>query len=80
MRRRAKTKPAGIDFTINPASAVETPEEQRNREFQARWDYGGLGFMASFSDLLLNDDSNKFAAIRWRPSAGWPICPPKAAR
>jgi cation diffusion facilitator CzcD-associated flavoprotein CzcO len=62
MRKRAKTKPAGIDFTINPGSAVETPEADRNREFQARWDYGGLGFMASFSDLLLNDDSNKLAA------------------
>ena len=62
MRKRAKTKPAGIDFTINLASAVETPEAERNREFQARWDYGGLGFMASFSDLLLNDDSNKLAA------------------
>ncbi len=62
MRARAKTKPAGIDFTINPGSAVATAEAERNREFQARWEYGGLGFMASFSDLLLNDDSNKLAA------------------
>jgi cyclohexanone monooxygenase len=62
MRRRAKTKPAGIDLAINMASAVETPDEERQRLFQERWDYGGLGFMASFSDLLLNDDSNKTAA------------------
>src|SRR6185436_870921 len=41
--------------------AIETPEEERRRQYQERWDYGGLGFMASFSDLLLNDDSNKTA-------------------
>ena len=56
MRKRAKTTPAGIDFKINMASAIATPEAERQREFQERWDYGGLGFMASFSDLLLNDE------------------------
>jgi cyclohexanone monooxygenase len=61
MRRRAKMLPAGIDLKVNMASAIETPEEERRRAFQERWDYGGLGFMASFSDLLLNDDSNKTA-------------------
>ena len=79
MRRRAKTKPAGIDFTINPASAAETPEEERNRQFQARWDYGGLGFMASFSDLLLNDDSNKAAADFVRAKIGEVVKDPKTA-
>jgi cyclohexanone monooxygenase len=62
IRARARTKPAGIDFDINPASAVETPEAERNRVYETRWTYGGLGFIASFSDLLLNDDSNKTAA------------------
>jgi cyclohexanone monooxygenase len=62
MRARARTKPAGIDFDINVAPAVETPEAARNRVYEARWAYGGLGFIASFSDLLLNDDSNKTAA------------------
>jgi cation diffusion facilitator CzcD-associated flavoprotein CzcO len=61
MRKRAKTKPAGIDFEINMQSAIETPEAERTARFQERWDYGGLGFMASFSDLLLNDDSNRTA-------------------
>ena len=62
MRKRAKSTPPGIDFKINMASAIATPEAERQREFQERWDYGGLGFMASFSDLLLNDESNKTAA------------------
>ncbi|MEI6204233.1 MAG: NAD(P)/FAD-dependent oxidoreductase [Enhydrobacter sp.] len=61
MRRRAKTKPAGIDFEMPTQSAIETPEKERIAKFQERWDYGGLGFMASFNDLLLNDDSNQAA-------------------
>jgi cation diffusion facilitator CzcD-associated flavoprotein CzcO len=62
MRQRAKSLPAGIDLRINMASAIATPEEERRRLYQERWDYGGLGFMAAFSDLLLDDRSNKTAA------------------
>ncbi len=62
MRRRAKAMPAGIDFAFNPASAVETDEAERRRLFEERWAYGGLGFMGSFSDLLLNAESNRTAA------------------
>jgi len=62
MRKRAKGLPAGIDLKINMASAIETPDEERRRLYQERWDYGGFGFMAAFSDLLLNDRSNKTAA------------------
>ncbi len=79
LRRRAKTKPAGIDFTINPASAIATPEEERRKEFEARWNYGGLGFMASFSDLLLNDDSNKAAADFVRAKIREVVKDPKTA-
>ena len=61
MRKRAKMLPAGIDLKINMASAIETPEEERRRLFEERWNYGGLGFMAAFSDLLLDDRSNKTA-------------------
>ncbi|MBM3647057.1 MAG: NAD(P)/FAD-dependent oxidoreductase [Alphaproteobacteria bacterium] len=62
MRKRAKTMISGIDFKVNIASAIETPEAERRRQYQERWDYGGLGFMASFSDLMLNDRSNRTAA------------------
>ena len=62
MRRRARKMPAGIDFAFNPASAIETDEPERRRLFEERWNYGGLGFMGSFSDLLLNAESNETAA------------------
>jgi cyclohexanone monooxygenase len=62
MRRRAKTKPAGIDYELPTSAAADTPVEERERRFRERWDYGGLGFMAAFNDLLLNDASNEAAA------------------
>ena len=79
MRKRAKTKPAGIDFVINMASAIETPEAERRRLFEERWAYGGLGFMASFSDLLLNDESNKTAADFVRAKIREVVKDPKTA-
>jgi cation diffusion facilitator CzcD-associated flavoprotein CzcO len=42
-------------FVITAMGCLSSPNTPR-------WDYGGLGFMASFNDLLLNDDSNKTAA------------------
>src|SRR5258708_40343482 len=62
MGRRARKMPGGIGFAFNPASAIETDEGERRRLFEERWTYGGLGFMGSFSDLLLNAESNKTAA------------------
>src|SRR5260370_10232063 len=62
MRRRARKMPGGIDFAFNPASAIETDEAERRRLFEERWNYGGLGFMGSFSHPLLNAESNPTAA------------------
>jgi cyclohexanone monooxygenase len=62
MRKRAKTLPAGIDLKINWASAMDSSHEERRQLYQERWDYGGFGFMGAFSDLLLNEQSNKTAA------------------
>jgi cation diffusion facilitator CzcD-associated flavoprotein CzcO len=79
MRRRAKTLPAGIDLKVNMAAAVETPEAERRRLFEERWSYGGLGFMAAFSDLLLNDQSNRTAADFVREKIGEIVKDPETA-
>ena len=62
MRARAKTKPAGIDLHLNPRSALEVSEAERLREFEQRWAYGGIPFMAAFSDLLFDEKANEAAA------------------
>ena len=79
MRKRAKSLPAGIDLAINMASAIETPPQERRRQYEERWTYGGLGFMASFSDLLLNDQSNKTAADFVRSKIREVVKDPKTA-
>ncbi len=62
MRRRARTMIAGIDMKPNMVSALDVSEEDRRREFEARWAQGGIPFMGSFGDLLLNGQSNQTAA------------------
>lgn len=37
---------------------LEASPEDRRREFQSRWDSGGLSFYSSFSDLLLDEKAN----------------------
>ena len=62
MRTRAKQMPNGLDFVFNPVSALEVTEDEREREYAARWAQGGVTFMGSFGDLLLNHAANDTAA------------------
>jgi cyclohexanone monooxygenase len=62
LRRRAKQMRNGIQWPINEACASEVSEAERRREYEARWDRGGLSFLGSFADLLLNRQSNETAA------------------
>jgi cyclohexanone monooxygenase len=62
LRSRAKQMFAGIDFHLNDQSAVAASDEERQREYEARWAYGGVSFMGAFNDLLFNEASNATAA------------------
>jgi cyclohexanone monooxygenase len=62
LRARAKQMIPGIDFKLNPKSALEVTPDERRREYQARWDQGGLMFAASFADVTLNQQANDTAA------------------
>jgi cyclohexanone monooxygenase len=62
MRRRAKQTFAGIDLRLNDQSAVAASSADRQREYEARWAYGGVSFMGAFNDLLFNEGSNATAA------------------
>jgi len=53
---------AGIDLRLNPQSAVEIDAQSRQREYEARWEHGGVSFMGAFADLLFNPESNDTAA------------------
>jgi len=61
-RSRAKQMFAGIDLRLNDRSALQTTDAERQREYEARWAFGGVSFMGAFNDLLFNADSNATAA------------------
>ena len=62
LRARAKQTMTGIAFDYGAAFAVETPPEEREREFERRWQRGGLSFLGAYRDLLLDADANQTAA------------------
>jgi cyclohexanone monooxygenase len=62
MRRRAKQMFAGIDLRLHDQSAIAATAEERQREYEDRWAYGGVSFMGAFNDLLFNEASNATAA------------------
>jgi len=61
LRAFAETTPGGFNFAPNEQSALEVSEEERTREFETRWQKGGIPFMASFSDLAVTEEANKTA-------------------
>lgn len=62
LRARAKTKPMGIDLVMPTQSALETTSKDRFEAFESKWQKGGVGFMASFKDLLFDKTANDTAA------------------
>jgi cyclohexanone monooxygenase len=55
-------EPFGVDFHQRPESAHAVSAEEREREFEKRWQEGTLGFLAAFGDLLTHQQANDYAA------------------
>jgi cyclohexanone monooxygenase len=61
-RQQARESRIGFVVASNDKSALAVTPEARLGEYEARWDRGGLGFSAAFSDLLVSKDANDTAA------------------
>lgn len=61
-RRQARESRVGFVVERNDRSALEVSPEEREREYDARWKRGGLGFNATFADLLIDKEANDTAA------------------
>src|SRR5918993_780890 len=61
-RGQARTTRTGIWYAPKDRSALEVPEEERRREYEARWAAGGTAFMAAFNDLITSQEANDNAA------------------
>jgi cyclohexanone monooxygenase len=65
-RQQARESRVGFVVERNDQSALEVPPEVREREYEARWQRGGLGFSSTFTDLLISKDANDTAADFFR--------------
>ena len=61
-RRQARESRVGFVVERSEASALAASPEERRREYEKRWSRGGLGFTATYVDLLVNQDANDTAA------------------
>jgi cyclohexanone monooxygenase len=62
LRARAKQGRTGCLYPINPLPAAAVSAAEQERAYQARWERGGLGFIGSFVDLLVDRHANATAA------------------
>jgi len=65
-RRQARESRVGFVVPANEQSALAVPPEERRRAYESRWQRGGLGFAAAFSDLLTHAKANATAAEFFR--------------
>ena len=65
-RRQARESRVGFVVERNEQSALEVSADERRRQYEARWARGGLGFNATFVDLLTSREANDTAAEFFR--------------
>jgi cyclohexanone monooxygenase len=65
-RRQARESRVGFVVEREDRSALEVPPEERARKYEAFWSRGGLGFSATFADLLTSQEANDTAADFFR--------------
>jgi cation diffusion facilitator CzcD-associated flavoprotein CzcO len=60
IRQRTREAFAGFELYFIDKSALEADEEERQREFQKRWDDGGFGlWLGNYNDIFFSDESNR---------------------
>ena len=65
-RRAARESRIGFVVESREESALAVSEEERQREYERRWNRGGLGFGATIADLLTDKAANDTAADFFR--------------
>lgn len=62
LRAKAKTIYGGVLDDFGTRLAVETPEDEIQKDLEARWKKGGLTFLGGFTDMLFDHRANAYAA------------------
>ncbi len=61
-RAKARATRSGVLYDYSQRGAFDVSEEERQREFEARWAKGGANFTHAFNDIFVNKDANDKAA------------------
>ena len=63
LRRYARENTgSGTIYDFATKSAKDVDEATRNAEFETRWAKGGANFMHAYNDMVIDEESNRFAA------------------
>ena len=65
-RRQARESRIGFVVERSGESALAVAAEERAREYEKRWQRGGLGFSATYADILTSQEANDTAAAFFR--------------
>ena len=55
---RSRAREVGTLYEFSDKAASQASDAERKREFQRRWDQGGVNFVHSFNDLMIDQASN----------------------
>ena len=55
---RSRAREVGTLYEFSDKGALQVSDAERQREYQRRWDKGGVNFVHSFNDLMLDQQSN----------------------
>lgn len=61
-RQRARGLRSGVIYDFGDTSALAVSAEEREREYQTRWQTGGISLLAAYTDLVLDKAANNTAA------------------
>jgi len=61
-RLRARTLKSGVIYNFGETTALAVSAEQRQREYEARWQAGGINLLSAYTDVALNKQANDTAA------------------
>lgn len=62
LRAQARRSFSGNYFPVGGPSAMAVSEDERNREYESRWQTGGLAFMAAYADFMTSEEANETAS------------------
>ncbi|MGD9659989.1 MAG: flavin-containing monooxygenase [Porticoccaceae bacterium] len=79
LRKKSRTTRVAMLHEFGQKSALEVSAEEREKEYQRRWEKGGTNFGYAYNDIILNEEANKTCADFVRRKIDQIVKDPKTA-